>query len=477
MFIDTHFILSILVNTEVLISAVICLNPMPVTNDKLFQPQNGLPSAQSIELILRSALESVDPYQLTSQHILLSKVELGNSQLLVGETQRILLIAMGKASVAMTRAAVEIIGERIIRGVCVSKVAPEVLPNWPKIDIIYGSHPVPDERSLRAGMAVRDLLQSLTAEDLVLVLVSGGSSALVVDPCEGIFLDDIKTTNQALLRCGATINEMNCVRKHIERLKGGGLARLAQPAKVQALLLSDVIGDDMSVIASGPTVADPTTYADALNIIRKYGLEDQLPQAILKHLTEGSKGLKPETLKPEDEVIRRVSNTIIGSNRHAIDMAMREAERLGFATRCVSTHLTGEAGLAAQWFLNQCLSSQQPLKRPSMSVAGGESTVTVKGNGKGGRNLHLALAAVNRLAGMENVALVTLATDGEDGPTDAAGAIVTGETQTKARALELDPDDFLNRNDSYAFFEKVDGLIKTGSTGTNVNDLTFFFQF
>jgi hydroxypyruvate reductase len=477
MIVSTHYILSFLADTEVLISAVICLNPMPETSDKLFLPQNGIPSAQLIDSILRSALESVDPYLLTSQHILHSNLELGKSPLPTAETQRIFLIAMGKASIAMTRAAVDQLGERITRGVCISKVAPAQAPEWLKIDLLCGAHPVPDQRSLRAGLAVRGLLQGLHPNDRVLVLVSGGSSALVVDPCEGITLEDIIATNQALLRCGASINEMNCVRKHLERLKGGGLARLAQPARVEALLLSDVIGDDMSVIASGPTVADPTTYADALNIIHHYGLGDQLPQAILHHLTEGSKGMKPETLKPEDEVTRWMTNTIIGSNCHAIEATMQEATRLGFTIRFVSTHLSGKAAEVAQWFLNQCLYCHQPLERPVMSVAGGETTVTVNGNGKGGRNLHLALAAVNRLAGMENAALVTLATDGEDGPTDAAGAIVTGETKEKAQTLGLDPDDFLNRNDSYTFFEKVGGLIKTGSTGTNVNDLTFFFQF
>jgi glycerate 2-kinase len=477
MFFDSHYILSFLADTEVLISAVICLNPMPEICDNLFQPQNGIPSAHLIDSILRSALESVDPYHLTSQHILHSNVELGNSSLPAGETQRVFLIAMGKASLAMTRAAVDQLGERITKGVCISKVANAATPKWPKIDLLCGAHPVPNERSLNAGMAVRRILQELSAQDLVIVLVSGGSSALVVDPCEGIALEDIIATNQALLRCGASINEMNCVRKHLERLKGGGLARMAQPARVEALLLSDVIGDDMSVIASGPTVADPTTFAEALNIISKYELEDQLPGAILRHLTDGSKGLKPETLKAEEVVNQNIHSTIIGSNRHAIDAAMWEAGRLGFSTRCVSTRMTGEAAGAGEWFLNQCLASQQPPKQPAMSIAGGETTVTVKGNGLGGRNLHLALAAVNRLSGLKNTALVTLATDGEDGPTDAAGAIVTGDTKEKAQDLGLDPDDFLSRNDSYTFFEKVGGLIRTGPTGTNVNDLTFFFQF
>ncbi len=394
-----------------------------------------------------------------------------------GETRRIFLAAMGKASVAMTRAVVDRLGDRITKGVCVCKVLPDEVKDWKSIDLVSASHPVPDESSLDAGRMVRELLQGLTENDLVLVLISGGSSALVVDPCDGISLEDIILMNKELLRCGATINEMNCVRKHVERLKGGGLARLASPAKVEALLLSDVIGDDMSVIASGPTVADPSTYADALAIVSKYELEGSLPRTILDHLEQGRLGQKLETLKPDDEVNQRTRNTIIGSNRHAIDAAMQEAERLGIKSSCISNRLTGEAEGAAQWFLDQSIGNTQASVHPCMMIAGGETTVTVKGNGLGGRNLHLALAALNRLAGLKNKALVTLATDGEDGPTDAAGAIVTGETKEKAQVLGLDPDEFLRRNDSYSFFEKVGGLIKTGSTGTNVNDLTFYFQF
>ena len=394
-----------------------------------------------------------------------------------GETRRIFLAAMGKASVAMTRAVVDRLGDRITKGVCVCKVLPNKVKDWKCIDLVRASHPVPDESSLDAGRMVRELLQGLTKDDLVLVLISGGSSALVVDPCDGISLEDIILMNKELLRCGATINEMNCVRKHVERLKGGGLARLASPARVETLLLSDVIGDDMSVIASGPTVADPSTYADALAIVSKFKLEGSLPRGILDHLEQGRHGRKTETLKPDEEVNCRTRNTIIGSNRHAIDAAMQEAERLGIKSSCISNRLTGEAEGAAQWFLDQSIGNTKASVHPCMMIAGGETTVTVKGNGLGGRNLHLALVAVNRLAGLKNKALVTLATDGEDGPTDAAGAIVTGETKEKAQVLGLDPDEFLQRNDSYTFFEKVGGLIKTGSTGTNVNDLTFYFQF
>ena len=450
---------------------------MAAFEQTLIQQKGNIPSMDLIDSILKSALESVDPYRLTSHHILLSNNELGNLKFSAGKTQHIFLAAMGKASVAMTQAAVDRLGERITKGVCVCKVLPEEVQNWPNIKLVRGSHPVPDDSSLAAGKMMRKLLQGLTENDLVQVLVSGGSSALVVDPCDGIPLEDIILLNQELLRCGATINEMNCVRKHVERLKGGGLAKLASPARVEALLLSDVIGDDMSVIASGPTVADPSTYEDALAIVSKYDLEGILPRTILDHLEQGRLGRKPETLKPDNEVNRRTRSTIIGSNRHAIEAAMHEAERLGITAHCVSRSLTGEAEGAAQWFMEKSIVSMQSSDQPCMMIAGGETTVTVKGNGRGGRNLHLALATVKKMAGFKDAVLMTLATDGEDGPTDAAGAIVTGETKENARALGLDPDDFLQRNDSYTFFEKVGGLIKIGSTGTNVNDLMFFFQF
>jgi hydroxypyruvate reductase len=427
--------------------------------------------------ILEEAVNSVDPYRLVDQNIVLT-----NGTLIIGDRKYpaqkfIILVAMGKASVSMTQAAVDKLGDRIKRGVCVCKALPEHLPDWKNVELCQGAHPMPDERSQQAAVKIRKVLEGVSSEDLVLVLVSGGSSALVVDPRGGISLADLRTMNQELLRCGATINEINCVRKHVERLKGGGLAKLAQPAQIEALLLSDVIGDDMSVIASGPTVPDKTTFADARAIVDKYQLEKNLPASILGYLQKGMEGSVEETLKPAEAVNQRVNNDLIGSNRYAIDAAMAKARQLGISCECLSEAMIGEADEASKWFLKSSLERAAASPHPFMAIAGGETTVTIKGDGKGGRNLQVALAAVKAMAGQKNAVLVTLATDGEDGPTDAAGAIVMADTYERAQALGLDPDESLARNDAYTFFERVGGLIKTGSTGTNVNDLTFFFQF
>jgi len=436
----------------------------------------NFPSEQTIKRILEEALDNVDPYRLVDQNILHLNDTLciGNHHAPKGKF--IILVAMGKASLAMTKAAVDNLGARIKRGICVCKTLPEEIPYWQGIEICQGAHPVPDERSLEAGQRVRKTVCDAERDDLLLVLVSGGSSALVVDPCEGISLPEIQIMSKLLLKSGATINEMNCVRKHVERLKGGGLAKLAQPAAVEALLLSDVIGDDMSVIASGPTVADSTTFTEALEIIRKYGLRDQMPPSILARLERGARGQEAETLKADDLLNQNVCNTIIGSNRHAIDAAIEEARRQGIQSFIVSERMTGEAEDAAKGFLAQALEAGKSTQRPFMAIAGGETTVTVRGSGKGGRNLQVALSVVKQMANLKDAVFVTLATDGEDGPTDAAGAVVTSETMKRAQALNLDPDAYMNNNDAYTFFEKCGGLIKTGSTGTNVNDLTFLFQ-
>lgn len=387
-----------------------------------------------------------------------------------------MLVAMGKASVAMAQAAVDQIGKQLQRGICVCKAFPEPLPDWKNIQLIRGSHPLPDERSMRAGKAIRACVGGLSANDLVLVMISGGASALVVSPVEGISLDDLQQANQLLLLSGATINEMNAVRKHLEQLKGGGLLRAVSPGKVEALLLSDVIGDDSSVIASGPTVADPTTYAQVLETLEKYQLNEKLPKAVLAHFRAGVSGKAAETVKPGNELLGNVHNHIIGSNSLSVDAALAEATNQGLRGVCVSRGMVGEANEVAGWFLDRCVKLAAENTDPFMAVAGGETTVIVHGKGKGGRNLELALAGVRRLSADEKGVLLTLATDGEDGPTDAAGAIVTADTMKRAQRLGLDPDQFLQNNDAYTFFERVGGLIQTGPTGTNVNDLTFYFR-
>ena len=446
-------------------------------NYTIIHNQAEIPNSSLINSVLSAAINSVDPYRLMEQYILLS-----NSQVCIGEisyaaVQNIVLIAMGKASVAMTQAAVDKLGEKITRGVCVCKALPNKNPDWANIELLQGSHPIPDEKSLYAAQRIRACLANLAQNDLVLVLISGGASALVVDPVESITLFDLQKTNELLLRSGASINEVNAVRKHLEKLKGGGLARIAAPAQVETLILSDVIGDPMNVIASGPTVADETMYTDVLGILDRYGLREKLPETVLRHLVSGVQGLVEETVKPGDPILEKVHNQIIGSNHHALTAAMKQAEALGIKSICLSDKLTGEARNAAVWFLKESGVQTADIKPPFMAVAGGETTVTVSGNGKGGRNLEFALAAVRPLAGHKDILFATLATDGEDGPTDAAGAYVTGKTLKRAQTLGLDPEDYLKQNDAYTFFNRADGLIKIHSTGTNVNDLTFLFHF
>ena len=441
-----------------------------IINSYLSQDQNDL-----INKILNSTIQSVDPYCLVNQSILLSKSKVRKEE--VNFSQKIHLLGLGKASVAMTQAALDTLGDEVIDGLCICKSLPDEIPDWKNIHLVQGSHPIPDERSLQAGKEVRQFVSAFSSQDLLMVLISGGASALVVDPQENISLEDIQRLNGLLLKSGATINEINCVRKHLERLKGGGLARLASPARIESLILSDVIGNDISSIASGPTVADDYTFAEAMTILEKYKLEEIVPQSITQHLQKGINGVIPETLKRQDPILQNVDTQIIGSNQTALEYACEEAKREGLIPIKLSGHLVGEASDAAEWFMQEAKGLLHKATKSFMAVAGGETTVTIKGQGVGGRNLELALAAVNQMSGLEKSCLITLTTDGEDGPTDAAGAIVHGKSLADAIKQGLDPDEYLARNDSYTFFKKTGGLIKTGSTGTNVNDFTFFFYF
>jgi glycerate 2-kinase len=287
----------------------------------------------------------------------------------------------------------------------------------------------------------------------------------------GLSLEDMQALTSVLLTCGARIDEINTLRRHLDRVKGGGVARLANGATVVSLILSDVVGNPLEAIASGPTAPDPTTCAEALSILEEYHLEGKVPPAIFHSLTH-------ETPKPGDPLFEKVQNVLAGSNLLAAQAALKQAQGEGFHPYLLRTDLQGEARQVAfelATLLRQAWQSGDPARRPACIVAGGETTVTLRGDGKGGRNTELALAAVSELAGFPGGMLVTLATDGEDGPTEAAGAVVTGETFRRARALGLDPAVYLERNDSYSFFEALDDLVKIGSTGTNVNDLTFLF--
>lgn len=345
--------------------------------------------------------------------------------------------------------------------------------------VIIGGHPIPNAHSLRAGRAALQFVSGLRANDLLLCLISGGGSALMTAPHPGLTLDDIQLLTRQLLACGARIDEINTLRRHLDQVKGGGLARAASPARVVSLILSDVVGNPLEAIASGPTAPDPSSRADALSVLEKYGLIENISAAILHTLEHA-----PETPKPGEALFARVENVIVGSNALAAQAALRQAEAEGFHAQFLGDSWQGEARQVAKTLCNVVFpfpfgrgAGGEGIPRPFCLVAGGETTVTLRGKGHGGRNQELALAAVPELDGLPNLMLVSLATDGEDGPTDAAGAVVTGETAKRARALNLDPGAFLERNDSYHFFAPLGDLLQPGPSGTNVNDLTFLFGF
>jgi hydroxypyruvate reductase len=381
----------------------------------------------------------------------------------------------------MAQAAVEILGERLSSGVVLVKegYAGQAATGL-TVELIEAGHPIPDERGVRGSARIIDLLEQAQAQDLVIALVSGGASAIMVSPVPGVTLADIQSLTALLLACGASVNEINCMRKHLEQLKGGKLARQASPAPVAALILSDVVGDPLDSIGSGPTAPDPTTFADAYAVMKKYGLLQQAPQAIVDHLRSGFDGDLPDNPKAGDPLFREVYNLLIGSNTLAAEAAVRQAQIEGFNTLLLTTYLEGEARYAGRFLAaiaRQIDRDGRPLPRPACLVAGGETTVTVRGDGLGGRNQEVALGAVEGLSRLHEVALVTLATDGGDGLTPAAGAVATSDTLQRAQQLGMDLSDHLQRNDAYHFFEPLDDLLIPGPTLTNVNDLALLFVF
>jgi glycerate 2-kinase len=427
--------------------------------------------------ILAAAVAAADPAAAVRRALAVdgSALVAGEARVDLGDVDRIFLVAAGKAATAMVQAAEATLGERIRAGVAVTSYGAG--GSATRTTIHEAGHPMPDPSGLMATRHIARVLDQTTERDLVLALISGGGSALLEMPAGRIPLIDIQSTTSSLLACGATIDEMNCVRKHISAVKGGGLARLAAPASVIALVLSDVVGSPLDVIASGPTVPDPTTYADAAAILSRYELWGQLPASIGEHLRRGLAGDLPETLKPGDPLFNRVITQVIGENATAAAAAAAEAQSLGYATLLLTTFLEGEAREVGQVLAaigKELATHGRPLAPPACVIAGGETTVTLRRlGGRGGRNQELALAAALALDGpaWAGVTLASMGTDGIDGATDAAGAIVDGTTAARARAAGLDPADALARHDSGAFFAALGDGIVTGPTGTNVNDL------
>jgi glycerate 2-kinase len=442
------------------------------------EQSGGVLHRATVMEVLNAALRAADPHMavslaLQSQQAKDAVVSGGN----------IFVVGAGKAGLAMARAAEDELGDRIAGGLVIVKEGHADAGEAPlrRIEVAEAGHPVPDERGVEATARLLGIADRAGEGDLVVCLISGGGSALLVSPAEGITLDDLQATTQLLLRSGATINELNAVRKHLSRVSGGRLALRASPARVMSLVLSDVVGSPLDVIASGPTAPDPTTYADALAVIERYGLAGQAPPTVLDVLRRGAAGQIDETPKPGDPVFDAVSNRVVAGNVTAVEAAAARAGELGLNSAVISTSVEGEArvvGVVLAGVAKEIAAHGRPARRPACILFGGETTVTVRGRGLGGRNAELALGAALTLDGLgPDLVVTSFATDGGDGASPGAGAIADGTTIARARSLGLDARAALENNDSYTFWSALGDAIVTGPTGTNVNDVMAVFAF
>jgi hydroxypyruvate reductase len=382
------------------------------------------------------------------------------------------VIGAGKAGATMAQGLAAVLQDRLTAGAVTVKYA-HVAPVT-SVTLYEAGHPIPDAAGVRGAEAMMQVTQQAGEHDLVFCLLSGGGSALTPAPCAGITLEEKQQLTSLLLACGASIDEINALRKHLSRLKGGQLARLVAPARLITLVLSDVVGDRLDVIASGPTVPDASTFADCQAIVARYGLMDQLPPSIRDHLQRGCAGQVPETPKAGEPVFARHQTVLIGSNRIALQAAAQQARHLGYTPLILSSAVQGEAREIARLhaaIAHEIRQSGLPLPPPVCVLAGGETTVTLRGHGKGGRNQEFALAAAIDIDGLDSVVILSGGTDGTDGPTDAAGAFADGTTMHRAQTLGLRAEAFIQRSDSYHFFAALDDLLFTGPTGTNVMDI------
>ena len=438
--------------------------------------------------IFRAALAAADPRRAV--HRAMSRngncLRVQNREYDLARVKNVYVIGFGKASATMAQAAEEILGDKITRGWVTVKYGYTAPLVTGKIHLHEAGHPLLDQNSLDGTQKILEILDAATENDLIVCLISGGGSALLELPIPGISLDDLRALTDALLRCGATINEINTLRKHISQVKGGQLARRAGQAQIIALILSDVIGSPLDMIASGPTAPDPTTFADALDVIERYGLRGQIPENIAAHIERSAHGAPSsfdfaqdgsglDTPKAEDPVFARVQNVIISDLTIACDAAVQTAQQLSYHSLLLSSFVQGEAREFAKLLAaiaHEINVSGRPVSKPACIVCGGETTVTLRGKGKGGRNQEIALAAAIEIVGMCDVVILSGGTDGTDGPTDAAGAIADGETVARASAIGMDARAYLANNDAYNFFQPLGDLLMTGPTGTNVNDVT-----
>lgn len=429
--------------------------------------------------VFSAALAAADPRQAV-----LNAVSVDNNRLQVAGTvynlagfERIVVVGAGKAAARMAQAVETLAGERISAGLIIVKQGHKAPLSV--IEQVEAAHPVPDEAGIEGTQRILQMVRESGDNTLIICLLSGGASSLLVSPAFGVTLQDKQETTRLLLNAGASIVELNAVRKHLSMIKGGQLSRAAWPAQLLTLVLSDVIGDPLDVIASGPTAPDCSTYADAQSVIEKYGLQATVPSSVRGYLKRGVAGQMPETVKAADPCLGRTRNVIVAGIGPSLLAAKKKGVQLGFDTRIISDSLQGEARDAAG-FLAQLARTEMAQMKPGEQrclLTGGETTVTVRGTGKGGRNQELALAFSLEIAGADGISLLSAGTDGSDGPNDAAGALVDGNTAAQARSKGLEPQACLDNNDSYGFFERFDTVsgahshFKTGPTGTNVMDI------
>lgn len=424
--------------------------------------------------IFEAGLKAADPATAVKNHLKRQgdKLHLQGQEYDLRNYENIYVIGMGKAAASMAKAIEEIIGDRLTSGIVNVKYGHTVV-----LDIVKtneAAHPVPDEAGLTGTKEIIELLKKTGENDLVICLISGGGSALLPSPAGNLTLEDKQTITKSLLECGATIHEINSIRKQISSVKGGRLAELVYPSTLISLILSDVIGDDLDVIASGPTVPDTHTFHDCRNIIEKYKLGERTPKRVIDYIEMGCKGEIEDTPKAQSPIFKRTQNAIVGSNILAVSAAKEKAEELGYNSMILSTFIHGETEEVAKVHTaisKEIISSGNPVKKPACIISGGETTVTIEGKGYGGRNQEFVLAAALDIDGLNNVVVLSGGTDGDDGPTDAAGAIADGTTIERASKSGLNAYEHLCENNSYNFFKPLGDLLITGPTNTNVMDL------
>lgn len=424
--------------------------------------------------IFQAGLRSVDSFSAVLKHFSLNKNDLkvNGIKYPLDDYNNIYVLGTGKATAAMAQAVEEVLSNRITAGFINVKYGHKRPLKY--ITVKEAGHPVPDSAGLQGSEQIIHLLQSAGEKDLIIFIISGGGSALLPSPVPGLTLKDLQKTTQTLLEVGANIHEINTLRKHLSRLKGGRLAKMAYPATIISLILSDVVGDRLGSIASGPTFPDESTYHTCIHIIDKFDIRKKIPKSVLDFFVSGQNGKEEETVKSGDLVFKRIQNVIIGSNTQAVREAKRRAETLGYNSLILSSSMEGEAKEVAKMHASiarEIISTKNPLPPPACVISGGETTVTIRGHGKGGRNQEYALAAAVEIDGLDNTLILSCGTDGTDGPTDAAGAIVDGQTLNRAKQKKMDANKYLSENNSYPFFKALDDLIFTGPTFTNVMDL------